>query len=54
MTVATLPFFDMLVDGSPTAQVEISNAEVCMVGDFHRFSQSRTKVLFNIIEDARH
>ena len=54
MTVSTIPFFDVFVNGSPAAQVEVAHTKVCSVGNCHGFRQGWTERLFNVIENSRH
>ena len=54
VTFSSFPFFDMLINRPPAAQVEVPYAEVGAVGDLHGFGQRRTEILLNVVEDTRH
>jgi hypothetical protein len=54
ITFAAGPAFDVAGDLFPGSQVEIADAKVCPVGKVDRLAQGGQKLLFDVIEDARH
>jgi hypothetical protein len=54
MTLTPRPFLHEVVELLPSAQIEISNAKVSPIRQFHRLLQRRKKRRVNIIEYARH
>ncbi|MDE0079226.1 MAG: hypothetical protein OXO50_17030 [Caldilineaceae bacterium] len=51
---AARPGFDVLVDGDPTALVEMANAEVGAVGILEDLGQAVAEVVVDVVEDAGH
>ena len=54
MPRASAPFFCVLIDGPPSAQIEIAHAKIRPIRDFHRLCQRGVEVLFNIVENSGH
>ena len=45
---------EVLVDGTPAAQVEVADAEVGAVGEFQGRGQGGAEVAVDVVEDAGH
>ncbi len=48
------PPLNMLIERSPTTQVEVADAEVCAVRNLHGFGKCRAETLFDVVEDPGH
>jgi len=52
--VGPRPSVDCFVDGSPTSEIEVADAEVGSGGNVQRLPEGVNEVEFDIVEDARH
>ena len=54
LTGAACPLFNQLIDGFPSTEIEIADAEVGTCGDFECLPQSRQQFEFDVVKDSWH
>jgi hypothetical protein len=54
MAVAAGPALHEVIETFPAAQVEVADAEVCVVGHLQCLLQCREEFLLDVVEDAGH